>query len=104
MNRTLTVSLALAAGLLGGTLSGYVTPATVLAQAQPAVPNEIRAQRFTLVDEYGAILGVFGIDNPPVATVDGVKQKGNATLRLFDSSGRETFRAGPPTTRLVGQK
>ena len=102
MNRTLTLTLALAAGLLGGTLSRYVTPTIVLAQAQSAAPKEIRAQRFTVVDEHGAVLGVFGIDSP--APIDGVKQKGNATLRLFDDSGREIFRAGPPFNRLVGQK
>ena len=47
MNRTLTVTLSLAAGLLGGTLSRYVNPTTVFAQVQSTAPTEIRAQRFT---------------------------------------------------------
>jgi hypothetical protein len=54
MNQTLTLTLALAAVLLGGTFSRYVTPTTtVFAQAQLPAPKEIRAQRFTLVDERG---------------------------------------------------
>jgi hypothetical protein len=98
MNRAaLTLTLALAAGLLGGTLSRYVTPTTVLAQDQSTAPREIRAQRFTLVDEHGTVLGVFGLDSP--------EQGSNPTIRLFEESGREVFRAGPPSNRpLIGQK
>jgi hypothetical protein len=99
MNR---VMLALAAGLLGGALSHYVTPTTMLAQAQSTAPKEIRAQRFTLVNEHGAVLGVFGIDKS--TEVEGLKQGGEPTLRLFDETGREIFRAGPPSNRLIGQK
>jgi hypothetical protein len=49
-----------------------------------------------------ALLGVFGIESP--APIDGVMQKGNPTIKLFDDSGREIYRAGPPFNRLVGQK
>jgi hypothetical protein len=59
MNRTLTLTLALAAGLLGGILSRYVTPAAVLAQAHSTAPKDIRSQRFTLVNENGASRGVW---------------------------------------------
>jgi len=59
MNRILTVTLALAAGLFGGLLSRYVTPVSVHAQTQTAAPREIRAQRFTLVNADGVVLGVF---------------------------------------------
>jgi hypothetical protein len=93
MNRTLTITLALASGLLGGTLSRYLTPTTVLAQVQSTTPKEIRAQRFTLVNEHGIVLGVFGTD-----------ESSNATIRLFDDGGREIFRAGPPFARPVAQK
>jgi hypothetical protein len=95
MNRTLTLILALAAGLLGGTLSRYVTPTTVLAQGRSTAPKEMRAQRFTLVNERGIVLGVFGLDSP--------EQGSNPTIRLFDENGREIFRAGPPSSRPAGQ-
>jgi hypothetical protein len=73
--------------------SRYVTPTTVLAQVQLTALKEIRAQRFTLVNEHGDVLGVFGID-----------ESSNATIKLFDDSGREIFRAGPPFARPVAQK
>ena len=97
MNRaTLTLPLALCAGLLGGMVSRYVTPTTVLAQDRSMAPKEIRAQRFTLVNERGTVLGVFGFDSP--------ERGNNPTLRLFDESGHEVFRAGPPYNRLVDKK
>lgn len=99
MNRAaLTLALALGAGLLGGMLSRYVTPTTVLAQDRLTAPKEMRAQRFTLVNERGTVLGVFGLDSP--------EQGSNPTIRLFDESGREIFRAGPPSNRpaFIGQK
>jgi len=93
MNRALTHrSLALAAGLLGGTLSRYVTPTTVLAQTQSTAPKQIRAQHFILVNEDGIVLGVFAVDSS--VTIHGFKQKGsNAPIGSFDDSGREVFRA-----------
>jgi len=96
--RVLTLALALGAGLLGGMLSRHVTPITVLAQDRSTAPKDIRAQRFTLVNEQGIVLGVFGLDSP--------EQGSNPTIRLFDESGREIFRAGPPSNRpaFIGQK
>ena len=94
--RVLTLALALGAGVLGGMLSRYVTPVTVLAQDQSSAPKDIRAQRFTLVNEQGIVLGVFGLDRS--------KQGSNPAIRLFDESGHEVFRAGPPSNRLVGQR
>jgi hypothetical protein len=104
MSRILTLTLSLAAGLLGGTLSRWVTPTTVFAQAQLAAPREIRAQRFTLVDENGRIRGVFAIESP--APINGVEIKGagNAIIKLFDNSGHEIFNAGPPSTRPLSQR
>jgi hypothetical protein len=104
MNRILTLTLSLAAGLLGGTLSRCVTPTTVFAQAQLTAPKEIRAQRFTLVDENGRTRGVFAIESP--APINGVEIKGggNAIIKLFDNSGREIFHAGPPSTRQLSQR
>jgi hypothetical protein len=70
-----------------------VTPATVFAQAQSTAAKEIRAQRFTLVDDNDRVRGALAIEND-----------GSATIKLFDGSGREVFSAGPPSGRLVGQK
>ena len=116
MNRTLTVTLSLAAGLLGGTLSRYVNPTTVLAQVQSTAPTEIRAQRFTLVDENGQVRGVFAIENPRVNVVemkDGgnavtkqveIKDAGEAVIKLFDTNGHEIFIAGSPSMRSLSQR
>jgi hypothetical protein len=118
IKRTLTLTLSLAAGLLGGTLSRYVNPTTMFAQAQSTAPKEIRAQRFTLVDENGKVRGVFAIENlPPVNVVDMEKGAGNAVtkqveikgageavIKLFDPSGQEIFIAGSPSMRSLSQR
>jgi len=85
---------------LGGTLSRYVAPAVVFAESQSTAPKEIRAQRFTLVDENGAVRGVFAIT--PVD--QNQKVGGDAVIKLYDGSGREVFSAGAPAGRLVGQR
>jgi hypothetical protein len=77
MNRKLNVGLSLAAGLLGGILSHYVAPKSVLAQSQAIPPKEISAQSFTLVNDKGIPFGMFGFD-----------RDGNATIRLFNQSGK----------------
>jgi hypothetical protein len=103
LNRTLTLILAFAAGLLGGTLSRNGLPTGAFAQAQSTAPKEIRAQRFTLVDETGRMRGVFAIE--PLSSPNGLKEKadGDAVITLYDGGGREIFRAGAPSGRLVGQ-
>jgi len=55
----LNVTLALAAGLLGGFISRNIALPSVHAQAQPATPVEIRAQRFSIVDDQDKVLGTF---------------------------------------------
>jgi len=67
LNRTLTLMLAFAAGSLGGTLLRNVVPTGTFAQTQSTAPKEIRAQRFTLVDENGRMRGVFAIKTPFIA-------------------------------------
>lgn len=58
MNKSITTVLTLIAGLAGGVISHYLFfPAPVLAE-EPSL--EIRAQKFVLVDENGAVRGVFG--------------------------------------------
>jgi hypothetical protein len=78
MNRKLNLTLALAAGLLGGLLSRYLTPTSVLAQPQTPAPRELRAQSFVLVNESGAALGEFAIDHDGMANIKLYDQKANA--------------------------
>lgn len=59
-NRT-TVTIALAAGFIGGIASQRIIPALVHAQTQTPAP-EIRAQSFVVVDAKGVPRGAFGID------------------------------------------
>lgn len=77
MNRKLNVGFSLAAGLLGGILSHYVAPKSVLAQSRAIPLKEISAQSFTLVNDQGVPFGVFGFDGD-----------GNPTIRLFNKSGK----------------
>jgi len=75
--RNWNIGLSLAAGLLGGMLSHYITAKPVLAQSQIAPTKEISAQTFILVNDKGTPFGVFGFD-----------ADGSATIRLQDQSGR----------------
>ncbi|HXI39117.1 MAG TPA: hypothetical protein VNH83_04020 [Bryobacteraceae bacterium] len=63
MNRKANFTLALAAGLLGGMFSRYLTPTPVFAQVQASAPKEIRAQSFFLVNKQGTPLGRIGFDS-----------------------------------------
>jgi hypothetical protein len=94
MNPRLTLTLSLAAGLLGGVFSRYVSPESV--HAQTAAPQEVRAQKFTLVDQNGTVRGVFAVDNP-------VEKGGHSVIRLFDIGGREVWSSSPPLEKLVNQ-
>ena len=77
MNRNLNIGLSLAAGLLGGILSQYVSGKSVFAQTQVVPPKEISAQSFILVNDKGSPFGVFGFD-----------ADGSAIIRLQDRSGK----------------
>jgi hypothetical protein len=86
------VVLSFAAGLLGGTISHYVSPQLVRAQSQ--APKELRAESFLLVNEKGIVLGTLSDEG------------GRPSLRLFDERGREIWRAGGRTdvpTALQGR-
>ncbi len=91
MNRTMHITLALAAGLLGGLLSRYLTPPPVFAQAQTPAPREIRAQSFVLVNKQGAPLGRIGFDSNGLPNITLVDEDGRtiwsskATLLLQSS-------------------
>ncbi len=68
MNTKLTILLAAAAGFIGGVLSHFVTPFPVHAQA--TAQQEIRAQRFLVVDNNGDVLGAFGAEVNGTAQVE----------------------------------
>jgi hypothetical protein len=83
LNRHLTLGLSLAAGLLGGMLSHYVSLDFVHAQTQAAPPKEISAQKFVLVNDEGIPAGVFGIE-----------KDGSASIQLMDRDGKVVWSAG----------
>jgi hypothetical protein len=83
MNRNLNLVLALAAGLLGGLISRYISPVAVLAQTQTPVPREIRSQSFVLVNAQGVAMGLMGFD-----------PQGRPVMKLVDERGRTIWSAG----------
>lgn len=88
-NRSLTLVLALAAGLLGGFLSPYITLPSVHAQRQPSNALEIRSQRFIVVDAEGHVIGTFAgsiMQEPSGRT--------RSKIELVDPTGRELWSAG----------
>ena len=94
LNPRLTLTLSLAAGMLGGLFSRYVSPTN--AHAQAATP-EVRAQKFTLVDQNGTVRGVF-------AVVDSGRKGGNPVVQLFDIGGREVWSTSPQIERFADQR
>jgi hypothetical protein len=74
------VVLSLAAGLLGGAISHYLSPELVHAQSQ--APKEFRAESYVLVNEKGTIIGTL------------CNESGRPSLKLFDDQGREIWSAG----------
>jgi hypothetical protein len=83
-----TIALSLAAGLLGGMLSRYLTPTPVFAQAPPdygllAAGAQTLKLPIALVDQAGNTVGAFSMDFD-----------GKPNIRLFDSSWR-TKGGGP---------
>ena len=100
MNRKLNLSLALAAGLLGGLLSRYLTPIPAFAQApaQTQAPKEIRAQSFILVDDQGRVLGTFAYDGQSIPRLPGTP-----SIRLYDTTGKEIWRAGGGAMRPASE-
>ena len=82
MNRKLNLGVSLAAGLLGGFLSHYVSPRLVHAQTQTAAAKEISAQSFVIVNDQGRPAGLFGFD-----------KDGNASIVLLDKMGKVVWSA-----------
>ena len=71
--------LSIAAGVLGGAVSMFFAQPTAHAQAQ--VPEEIRAQRFSLVDQQGKTFGSFSFD-----------ESGRPQIVLRDRAGHDVWR------------
>ena len=89
MNRRMNLGVSIAAGLLGGFLSHYISPKLVHAQTQVAPPKEIRAQTFVLVNDAGIPAGLFGFD-----------LNGRPDVILLDKTGKVLWSAsGKPNTR-----
>jgi len=68
-----------AAGLLGGIATHYVWPQPVLADSTAI---EIRARKFVLVNEHGAVIGTFA------------EESNGPALKLFDPNRSEIWPAG----------
>jgi hypothetical protein len=67
------LALSIGAGLLGGFLSTALHP--IGAQAQSQALDEIKAQRFTLVNQNGVPMGTFSFDDsgrPQIVLRDGL--------------------------------
>jgi hypothetical protein len=84
MTSKLTIVIALFAGLAGGMLTRFVTPAPVFAQTPATAPSELRARSFALVDPSDHTVGTF--------TTDG--RAGGMRIVLRDANGREIWSAG----------
>jgi len=96
INKMITVALSPAAGLTGGLLTRYITPATAYAQA--SVTKEVRARSFTLVDDLDRPVGTFTID-PPLFGANPLppSANGSSSIRrivLLDNTGKEIWSAG----------
>ena len=82
--KQLNLTLAFAAGLIGGVLSHYVWAQPVQAQSQ--TPKEIRAQSFVLEDADGKRLGMFSVQARRPSG-----REASGSIRLFDDRGREIW-------------
>src|SRR5271155_1244615 len=85
MNQKLNLGLSLFAGLLGGIMSYRLSPRVSGAQEQAPPPKTITAERFSLRNERGTTVGVFGLKD----------DKANITLCLL-SKGDITPPCGTP--------
>jgi hypothetical protein len=87
------VLLSFAAGMIGGILShnAWVRPAQ--AQTGPAVPSEVRAHSFILVNDKDKAEFVFTSDNS--------KSGSGPVIELLDSAGREIWAVGGNGSRQL---
>jgi hypothetical protein len=99
MNNKCTIALSLFAGILGGALSRYIGPASVLAQNSST--KEIRAQSVTLVDAMDQTVGTFMVAPDPIWQSS---NGGGTRIVLRDSKGREIWSAGGGLLRPVTRR
>jgi hypothetical protein len=115
MNKTLTLALGLGAGLLGGMLTRYIAPPPAHAQDQAAVSKEIRAESFTLVDQFNHTAATFSYEplpglrtfpgNPQFPGNQGVPDRARpGRIVLRDPNGREIWSAGGNGIRPVSER
>ena len=104
MSHKMNLAFALAAGLFGGLLSHYVWPQPVQAQSQAPAPKEIRAQSVVLVNDKGTVLGTFAYDEGSPQGAGIPLSLAGPSIRLFDTSGREIWRAGGNAMRPLAAR
>lgn len=103
MKKHLNPVLALAAGLLGGLVSRYIGLPVAFAQNQAPITKEIRAQRFTLVDSAGRVLGTF-VPESTLRLAEGVGGPLPSRILLLDLNGREIWSAGGSPFRTPSER
>jgi hypothetical protein len=111
MKKHLNIALALAAGLIGGMISRYITPPAVMAQNQVPFAKEMRAQNFVLVDGAGKTIATFspgGVQWRSAETTRGTTTPGHGmgtgsdrVVLLLDADGREIWSAGGSAIRQL---
>ena len=119
MNKTLSIFLALFAGLVGGLLTRYMAPAVAFAQDQAPAAKEIRAQSFTLVDSLDQAVGTFtyealpgrvmafsqGQQSPDVQALErALRARTPSRIVLRDANGREIWSAGGSVVRPLSER
>lgn len=92
MHRLLNVTLAVAAGLVGGLVPHSFAPAMVHAQTGP--PAKIQSQSFVIVDPNGVPIGTFTSSPSP----------NGPAIVLLDRNGREVWRGGSAVIRPLTQR
>jgi len=109
MNIKITIALAFAAGFVGGLASRYFEPVPAYAQVA-AAPQEIRAQKFVLVDGTGVARGVFGIEENGTPQIEVIGYNGKVYATLFrpwwmvHGLRAESFSKGPKKPTLLPVK
>jgi hypothetical protein len=100
MSTRITVTIALAAGFIGGLASRYCGTAPAYAQS-PASLEEMRAQKFVLVDGTGKARGVFGIENNGAPVIEIIDSKGHVFASKFE---KWRYAEGTLTMSIPGPK
>lgn len=109
MTKSVTIVLALAAGLAGGMLSRFVAPPAAHAQQQQPPAKEVRAQSFVLVDSADNIVGTFTYEQRQYHAFTGpfgsqIVPAGPARIVLKDAGGREIWSAGGASVRPASER